>query len=131
MWQHVHLFLEGKVLGIQQETSVWVGSPKSTPPIPQLSFIYLFYILSLLDIPKRFIHDTKAYDNASIMSIAMNIPLVSCRKTSKKQNKLERNLQKPKQNKKFMKIPWYDHISCSLARASTQVFVLHCQQACH
>ena len=27
--QHVHWFLGGKGLGIQQETSVWVGSPKS------------------------------------------------------------------------------------------------------
>ena len=27
--RHVHWFLEGKGLGIQQATSVWVGSPKS------------------------------------------------------------------------------------------------------
>ena len=27
--QHVHWFLGGKGLGIQQGTSVWVGSPKS------------------------------------------------------------------------------------------------------
>ena len=27
--QHVHWFLGGKVLGTQQRTSVWVGSPKS------------------------------------------------------------------------------------------------------
>ena len=32
--QPVHWYLEGKGLGIQQGTSVWVGSPKPCRPLP-------------------------------------------------------------------------------------------------
>ena len=36
MNQPVHWFLKGKGLGIQQETSIWVGSPRSESTTPRV-----------------------------------------------------------------------------------------------